>query len=682
MKNKKIQPIAILAVFVSILFLNAYSQIATLTSPMEELKESILIPAENFFNTSNIKQLRVSGDGNWLAFIKDYQGAPNVYLMAIGSNVEDAQPITKAMEPISNFVWSIDNNDIFFIKDSGGNENSQIFRITFDFSTPKITSNIDQLTRDNDIRYMLIGQSKASPKKLIVMANQDNPKSVDVYHLDIESKVITNVFENSYSFSQMGFNRQGEPVLGRSTNPDNTSELYGKINDQWSRLIKTEVGESIRILSYDESKKFAYISANIEGRDKQELLRLDMNDGNLKTLHKDPKSKSDVKDVLFNNEGAPLAVSYYGGYLRTYSLDNTFKTHWQNINKHFKQNVEITVIDHNEKTGSWQLHVASDVDMGSDYKYDANTGEVRLLHKQTPSIDPELLSKRQSITYKSQDGVDIQAYLTLPKGLQKNIPTIILPHGGPWARDYWTLNSGYFNSIAQLLANRGYAVLQPNYRSSKGFGKRFLNLGNNNWGIGTMQNDLTDGVEYLISKSIADKQRIGIMGGSYGGYAALSGATFTPELYQAVISFCGPSSLITLMESFPALWRPYLGQWFNAVGDPEIESDRIDMQSRSPLNYVDQIKTPLMLIQGANDPRVTQAESDNIAKLMYQKSLPVEYILAEDEGHGFHKRINKLASVVAIERFFGKHLGGRIDKNVPQYLETHLDKLKVDVKQL
>ena len=451
---------------------------------------------------------------------------------------------------------------------------------------------------------------------------------------------------------------------------------------EWTSLIKTQFGENINVFSYDEGNNHAYISADIDGRDKQELLRLDMTNGKLTTLHKDPENESDVSEVLFNDKGEPLAVSYYGGRLRTYPLGDTFAQHWAKINAHFTQDVEITITDRNEKTDQWQLHVASDVDMGRDYRYATETGEVSILLEQEAIIDPELLSKRQSISYQARDGVTIQAYLTLPKGQSSKLPTIILPHDGPWARDYWTLSSGYFNPIAQLLANRGYAVLQPNFRASTGFGKRFLNAGNKNWGTGSMQDDLTDGANYLVSQGIADKQRLGIMGASYGGYAALAGAAFTPDLYQAVISYVGPSSLITLLESFPPHFRPYLGQFYSAVGDPEIATDRVDMQARSPINFVDNIKAPLMLVQGANDPRVTQIESDNIARVMYQQQLPVEYILAKDEGHGFRKRDNKLAYILAMEQFFAKYLGGRVDEQVTPTLSTHLNTLRVDVSRL
>ncbi|NRD75815.1 S9 family peptidase [Shewanella sp. VB17] len=682
MLTKKIIPTLLWTAIAGSLLLTGCSQTSAPSHSNEQVQQVPLIPIESFFNEQDISQLTVSSDGKWLAFFKEYQGAKNIYLMPAGAELDAAFAITTSKDPIHSFRWSIDSNDIFFLRDTAGNENTQVYKLTLDTSQAKPAVKVTALTSNKKVEYELLKQLKENSNSLILRSNQDKADQEDIYRLDVTSGMMTNIFSNTYGFSSVELNKQGDPVLGTSSNPDNTAELYANLAGKWTSLIKAQFGESIDILSFDESSHQIYISADIDGRDKQELLRWDIIEAKLTTLHKDPEDESDVYEVLFNDKGKPLAVSYYGGRLRTYPLDNTFAKHWQQINDYFPADVEITITNRNEKTGQWQLHVASDVDMGSDYRYTVKTGEVSILLKQEMMIKPELLSKRQSVTYQARDGVSIQAYLTLPKGLTKNLPTIILPHGGPWARDYWTLSSGYFHPIAQLLANRGYAVLQPNFRASIGFGKRFLNLGNKNWGTGSMQNDLTDGANYLVNQGIADKERLGIMGASYGGYAALAGATFTPELYKAAISYVGPSSLITLLESFPAHFRPYLGQFYSAVGDPEIETDRVDMQARSPINFVDNIKTPLMLVQGANDPRVTQIESDNIARVMYKHGLPVEYILAKDEGHGFSKRDNKLAYIMAMEQFFAKHLGGNVGERVMPTLAEHLDTLKVDVSRL
>ena len=252
---------------------------------------------------------------------------------------------------------------------------------------------------------------------------------------------------------------------------------------------------------------------------------------------------------------------------------------------------------------------------------------------------------------------------------------IVYPHGGPYARDDWC-----YNGMVQLFANRGYAVLQPNFRSSTGYGKTFLNAGNHEWGTGAMQNDLTDGVQYLIQQGIADPKRVCIFGGSYGGYATLAGVAFTPDLYTCAIPYCAPSNLITLIESFPAYWRPFLkGSWYLRVGDPQNETDRADLIARSPLFKADQIKVPLLVVHGHNDPRVKQAESDQIVVALRDKGKPVEYIVAPDEGHGFRSAENRLALAVAMEKFLSKYMGGRVQEDVPADMASRLSTITVDV---
>lgn len=641
-----------------------------------------LIPIENFFNEQSIRHLKMSDDGKWLTFVKEYRGSSNIYLMADKSDLASATPLTKSVEPIRAFEWSAKGNDLFFMKDKGGNENTQIYKLSFEEKAGKITAKEQRLTHNDDVQYNMLEQVKDNPDLLVVQANHDDSSRIDIYLLNINDGKLTPILKNELSFTLVKFNKQGQPVIASGSNLDNTNALYVLIDGNWRKIIQSAKGESIDILKVNDAKKLAYISANIGERDKQELLKVDLLTGKYETIHKDPENEADIFAVQFSDAGEPLAVGYYGGRLRVYPLDAEFAHHWDVINRHFNQDVEITIGEMNEKTNLWQIHVASDRAAGADYQYNAATGDIHLLVDIPASIPTDQLSPRQSLVYTARDGIKIQAYLTLPKGNQRNLPTIILPHGGPWQRDFWTLDSGYFHAIAQFYANRGYAVLQPNFRASTGFGKHFLNLGNNNWGTGSMQDDLTDGANYLVEQGIADKNRLGIFGASYGGYAALSGATFTPDLYQAVIAYVGPSSLVTLMASFPDYWRPYLGQWFESVGDPLIPEQKQDMENRSPINFVDNIKAPLMLIQGANDPRVTQVESDNIAKKMYQKSLPVEYLLAKDEGHGFIKRANKLASIIATERFFGKYLGGKVDNNVNPALLEHLNSLNVDIEKL
>ena len=277
------------------------------------------------------------------------------------------------------------------------------------------------------------------------------------------------------------------------------------------------------------------------------------------------------------------------------------------------------------------------------------------LYTSRPELPVEHMANMQAVRYTARDGLEIPAYLTLPKGVEPtNLPVVIFPHGGPWARDEY----GY-SSFAQFLANRGYAVLQPNFRGSTGYGKAFLNAGNKQWGTGAMQHDITDGVQYLIDEGIADPERVAIMGGSYGGYATLAGVTFTPDLYAAAVDIVGPSNLITLLESIPPYWEAGRVIFHERMGDPTTEAGRAQLEAQSPLNFADRITTPLLVIQGANDPRVKQREADQIVVALRDRDYPVEYLVAPDEGHGFRGEENRMAMMVSIEDFLAEHLGGR-----------------------
>jgi dienelactone hydrolase len=281
----------------------------------------------------------------------------------------------------------------------------------------------------------------------------------------------------------------------------------------------------------------------------------------------------------------------------------------------------------------------------------------------------------QSITYKSSDGLEIPAYLTLPKGVPgKNLPLVVFPHGGPWSRDTW----GY-NSYAQFLANRGYAVLAPNFRSSTGYGKKFLNAGNNEWGQ-KMQDDLTWGVKHLVAEGIADPKRVGIMGGSYGGYAALAGVAYTPDLYAAAVAIVAPSNLKTLLEAIPPYWEAGRTIMYKRMGDPNTPEGSAQMQRQSPLYSADKIKTPLLVVQGANDPRVNIHEANQIVVALRDRGFPVEYMVAPDEGHGFARPVNNMAMVAKAEKFLAKYLGGRYQESMTPEVAKRLGEITVDPK--
>jgi dipeptidyl aminopeptidase/acylaminoacyl peptidase len=298
-----------------------------------------------------------------------------------------------------------------------------------------------------------------------------------------------------------------------------------------------------------------------------------------------------------------------------------------------------------------------DRDPGATYLYDRATRTAQLLYRSRPWLDPEVLAPMRPVTITSRDGLALHSYLTLPMGVEpRGLPAVLVVHGGPWSRDAW----GY-DAEAQLLANRGYAVLQVNYRGSTGFGKAFTHAAEKEF-AGKMHDDLLDGVDWLVAEGIADPARIGIYGGSYGGYAALVGASFTPDVFACAVSVVGPSSLVTLIRSFPAYWKPLLaGSWYRYVGDPDDPDQIADLDARSPMSRVGDITAPLLVIQGANDPRVTKPESDQIVAALRARGVEVEYVVKDDEGHGFVRPENRMDVYRALERFLARHLGGRAE---------------------
>jgi dienelactone hydrolase len=321
------------------------------------------------------------------------------------------------------------------------------------------------------------------------------------------------------------------------------------------------------------------------------------------------------------------------------------------------------------------ITASGDTDPGERYIFDRGTKKLTLQYKVRERIPREQMASMQAVHYPSSDGLEIPAYLTLPKGVPaKNLPAILLPHGGPWARDGWG-----FNNLAQFMANRGYAVLQPNFRGSTGYGKKFLNAGNKQWGD-KMQDDVTWGVKYLVAQGIADPKRVGIMGGSYGGYATLAAVAFTPDVYGAAVAIVAPSNLITLLDSIPPYWEAGRIIFYERMGNPKTAEGKAQLVRQSPLTAAGKIKTPLLVAQGANDPRVKKAESEQIVIALRDRGFPVEYILAPDEGHGFQRPVNSMSLWAASERFFAHHLGGRFQAELTPELTKRLAEITVDPK--
>ena len=376
---------------------------------------------------------------------------------------------------------------------------------------------------------------------------------------------------------------------------------------------------------------------------------------------------SEVSDEL-------IATTYDDERERIYWKDKTFEADYKNLQKQLPGK-EINFASSTRDEKLFIVAANADTDPGAVYLFDRAAKKLTLQYQAREKLNRSYLAPMKAVRYPSSDGLEVPAYLTLPKGVEaKNLPAIILPHGGPWYRNSW----GY-DAFAQFLANRGYAVLQPNFRGSTGYGKKFIDAGNKQWGD-KMQDDVTWGAKYLIAQGIADPKRVGIMGGSYGGYATLAGVTFTPDVYAAAVSIVGPSNLITLLESIPPYWEPIRKLFYERMGDPNTPEGKAQLLRQSPLTSAAKIKTPLLVIQGANDPRVNKRESDQIVIALRDRGFPVEYMVAPDEGHGFARPVNNMAMFALSEKFLAKYLGGRYQETMTPEVTERLKEISVDVK--
>jgi dipeptidyl aminopeptidase/acylaminoacyl peptidase len=416
----------------------------------------------------------------------------------------------------------------------------------------------------------------------------------------------------------------------------------------------------------------AYLETNVgEEHDLSYLAEIDPRTGDLQKLESDPLGRVDISRAAFSEVTDELVGTVYlDDRKRNYWRDDGFAEDFQYLRGRFPGQ-EVGLADMSGDDRKWMVLITADTDPGTYYFFHRDGRDLVKFGELRPDLPKERLSPMMPIRYASSDGLEIPAYLTLPKHREgKNLPLLVMPHGGPWARDYW----GY-NGNAQFFANRGLAVLQPNFRQSTGYGKKFYAAGRHQWGE-KMQDDLTWGVKHLVEKGVVDPKRVAIYGGSYGGYAALAGLAFTPDVYAAGASFVGPSNLFTLLNSIPPYWESVRRQFDYFVGNPAEAEDQERLKRQSPLFSVEKMKAPLLVVQGANDPRVKKAESDQIVEAYRKRGLAVEYLVAEDEGHGFARPDNRLAAMLVLERFLHRHVGSDLQKAAPDWMEKKAQALE------
>jgi dipeptidyl aminopeptidase/acylaminoacyl peptidase len=435
--------------------------------------------------------------------------------------------------------------------------------------------------------------------------------------------------------------------------------------------------ESCEPIRFHVDGRRVYVETSLGAPDRSRLVLLDPATGETEEVDSDPEGEVDFGGALFAADTHELIGTWYvGDRTRWYPREARFAEDLERARRDLPDGdlgFRTMTTDGNRMLVS----AISDVEPGASWLFDREAGSFELLYRTRPDVPSHHMARTTPVRYAARDGVRIPAYLTVPNGAPQPLPAILFPHGGPWARDTWG-----FHNVVQFLANRGYAVLQPNFRGSTGFGKRFLNLGNREWGTGAMQHDLTDGVRWLVDQGIADPRRVAIMGGSYGGYATLAGVAFTPDLYAAAVSIVGPSSIPTLLDSIPPYWEPVRRTFHVRVGDPEDPADLDRMRAQSPLYAAERIRTPLLVVQGANDPRVKKSESDQIVRALRDLGREVEYLVAADEGHGFASEESNQALFARIEEFLARHLGGRYQADMPQRIRRRLEELTVAIEDV
>jgi len=633
---KKIILITTLAVFTMVLVFSC--------TPKSQ-QPAPLIPMKDFFRNPVKSSFQLSPNGEYLAFMQPWEDRMNVHVQKIGE--DKVTRITESTaRDIAGFFWA-NNERIAFIQDKGGNENFHLFAVNID------GTNLKELTPFEGVRAQIIDDLEDNEHEMIIGLNKRNPRVFDPYRINIDSGEMKMIAENPGNI--MGWMTDWDGKLRIATTSDgvNTSLLYRKSeSDDFKPVITTNFKETLAPLYFDfDNGDIVYATSNLN-RDKQVIIKYDMaNAKELEIIYQHPDV--DVSRLLKSKKRKVITgVAFYTDKRHYHFFDNWRK----DLQKTLQQKLpgyEVALTSLNKDETKVLVRTYSDRSLGGYYFYNLNTKEFKKLVDVSPWINEEHMAEMKPINYQSRDGLTIHGYLTVPKGMEaKNLPVVINPHGGPWHRDRWG-----FNPEIQFMANRGYAVLQMNFRGSTGYGKEFWEISFKQWGK-TMQDDITDGVNWLIEQGIADPERVGIYGGSYGGYATLAGITFTPELYACAVDYVGVSNLFTFMKTIPPYWEPMLEMMYEMVGDPE--KDKELMTAASPVMHADKIIAPLFVVQGRNDPRVNVDESDQMVEALKKRGVEVEYMVKDNEGHGFHNEENRFDFYNAMEKFWAKHLGGRM----------------------
>ena len=641
-------------------------------------QQPALIDREIFFGNPEYAGSQISPDGKYISFIKPLDDVRNVWVKGVDEPFEKARPLTaEKKRPIGQYFWSRDSKRVLFVKDNDGDENFNVFSVD-PAAAPAAGSKVPastNLTNATGVRTVIYAVPDSEPDFIYIGINERDKAWHDLYKVQISTGTKSLVRENKDRLTYWVFDNKDKPRMAVRSAPSGDTEVLRVDGDKFTQVYNCGVFETCTLVRFHKDDKRVYMATNKGGRDITQLVLFDPETGKEEFVEEDSNKRVDFGGAIFSElTNELIGTSYTDDKSRVVWRDKEFESDYNRLKKNLGDR-EIAFGSGTADEKKFIVSTYSDVDPGTVWVFDRKSKNLSTLYQVREKLDRKALSPMRPIRYKSSDGLEIPAYLTLPKGLpEKNLPLVVVPHGGPWSRDNW----GY-NSYAQFLSNRGYAVLSPNFRGSTGYGKKFLDAGNGQWGD-KMQDDITWGVKHLVDTGIVDPKRVAIMGGSYGGYATLAGVTFTPDLYAAAVAIVAPSNLNTLLGSIPPYWEQIRTMFHKRMGDPGTAEGKAQLERQSPLNHVSKIKTPLMVVQGANDPRVKKAESDQIVIALRERNYPVQYLLAGDEGHGFARPVNNMAMFAAAEKFLAQHIGGRFQDTMTPEVAKRLGELTVDPK--
>jgi dipeptidyl aminopeptidase/acylaminoacyl peptidase len=614
-----------------------------------------LIPRRTLFGNPDKASARLSPDGAKISYLAPLEGVLNVFVAPIG-DPESAKSVTKeTVRGVPAFFWAYDSAHILYVQDKGGDEDWHVYSVDL------ASGDIKDLTPLPKVAAQIEGVSEKLPQEILVGINDRDPQFHDLYRVNLASGERQLVQKNT-EFAGFLADSDYKVRLATKMTPDGGSQLYESDGQGgWKEYQKIDFADTLTTApaGFDKTGRILFMTDS-RGRDTSALTQTDLSDGKQTVLASD--DRSDIGAVLAHpTEKNIQAVQF-----------NYERAQWKILDPAIEDDMrylatvatgEVQVPSRTLDDSKWIVAYIMDDGPLRYYLYDRSSKKATFLFTNREALEGLPLVKMHPRSIPARDKLNLVSYLSLPKASDpadtgrpsEPLPMVLLVHGGPWGRDNW----GY-DTEHQLLANRGYAVLSVNFRGSTGLGKSFTNAGNKEW-AGKMHDDLIDAVDWAVAEKIADPKRVAICGGSYGGYATLVGLTFTPEKFACGVDIVGPSNLLTLLSTIPAYWVPQMQMFKDRVGDPETEEGRKLLNERSPLNFVERIARPLLIGQGANDPRVKQSEADQIVRAMREKHIPLTYVLFPDEGHGFARPQNNLAFYAVAEAFLAKHLGGRYE---------------------